>query len=73
MIFMIKGLRKNGVVMKCSHESPFESAFFILKETAEPLANESDILAEAQKLVESAFAEAKPKQAEKKQKKKKQK
>ena len=70
---MIKGLRKNIVVMKCSRESPFESALFILKERSEPCANDSDILAEAQKLVESAFAEIPSRSSEKKQKKKKQK
>ena len=61
---MIKGIRKNVVVMKCSKDSPFEGAFFILKEKSEPLTNETDILAEAQKLVEGAFAELPSKPSE---------
>jgi len=54
---MIKGIRKNVYVMKCGKDSPFESAMFILKEGVRENSFNDNILAEAEKLVESAFSD----------------
>ena len=54
---MIKGIRKNVYVMKCGKDSPFESAMFILKEEVWENSFNGNILAEAEKLVESAFSD----------------
>ena len=61
------------IIIKCGRDSPFESALFILKEGAEAQRADNGILAEAERLVESAFADAKAQRVDKKQKKKKQK
>ena len=68
---MLKGIRKNIFVVKCDRHSPFESAMFILKENAQGDSMNSDILAEAQRLVESAFLDQKSEQSTKKLKKNK--
>ena len=57
---MIKGIRKNVFVMKCGKESPFESAVFILKEPLRQGESDKNIVAEAERLVEAAFADQNP-------------
>lgn len=52
---MVKGLRKNMIVVKCERDSPFESAFFILKDNGELGARgEEDIMSEACAIIDAA-------------------
>lgn len=71
MIFMIKGLRKNVFVLKCGRDSPFESAFFILKAAYSSDGYSEDIVAEAERLVAEVFADRPVQQTTKKGKNKK--
>ena len=54
---MLKGIRKNILVIKCDRNSPFESAMFILKENAQNTTVNNDIIAEAEGIIESAFSD----------------
>jgi hypothetical protein len=54
--FVIKGLRKNVFVLKCGKDSPFESAFFILRSPLTDFA-EGNLLAEAEKIAEGVFVD----------------
>ena len=67
---MMRGLRKNAFVLKCGRDSPFESAFFILKASYLPPKCDGDIVAEAEKLVSEVLLEYNPKKPEKSPKKK---
>ena len=67
---MVKGLRKNVFVLKCDKESPFESAFFVLRASTEKPVDD-DIVREAERLVESVWGEGELPQKDKKSKKKK--
>ena len=69
---MVKGLRKNVFVLKCDKDSPFESAFFVLRASMEKPVDD-DIVREAERLVESVWTDTAPSVSAKKHKKKKQK
>ena len=67
---MVKGMRKNVFVLKCDKGSPFESAFFVLRTSAEKPVDD-DIVREAERLVGSVWAESELPKKDKKSKKKK--
>ena len=70
-IFMIKGIRKNVLVVKCGRESPFESATFVLREGAHPEMSDQSIIAEAERLVSDALKDGRIEKPARTSKKKK--
>ena len=68
---MIKGVRKNVLVVKCGRGSPFESATFVLREGARPELSDQSIILEAERLVSDALKDGhgeKPARTSKKKK-----
>ena len=56
---MLKGAQKRMYVVKMGQDSPFEEAYFVMKETEKPHRN-ADIVAEARRIIETEDMSASP-------------
>ena len=66
---MIKGCRKNMIFVRCGEESCFESAYFIMKNSAAGEGtSEGDLLAEAEKIINESLVKSEKNGKNKKQK-----
>ena len=52
---MIKGCRKNMIIVRCGADSRFESAYFIMKN--DTVCDEGDLLSEAERIINNGSSD----------------